>query len=87
MFVQMKSSSNRKVHTDSAVHLRRAGMRQFILPGNEAQKGPPETEIRSWPWVHLPSIEGPGRLCGRPGHPYCWEHQYELETMEPSWLG
>ena len=33
-------------------------------------------------WVYLPSTSTTGRFCGKPGHPYCPEHEAELAAME-----
>jgi hypothetical protein len=33
-------------------------------------------------WVHLPDKQNPNqRLCGRPGHPFCGEHQAEMNYI------
>ena len=33
-------------------------------------------------WVLLPDKQNPNqRLCGRPGHPYCEEHQAEMNYI------
>jgi hypothetical protein len=33
-------------------------------------------------WVLLPDIQNPNqRLCGNPGHPYCEEHQAEMNYI------
>lgn len=33
-------------------------------------------------WLYLASRTTPERFCGKPGHPYCEEHQREMEAME-----
>lgn len=34
-------------------------------------------------WVHLPDKQNPNqRLCGNPGHPYCEEHQKEMDHIK-----
>jgi hypothetical protein len=35
-------------------------------------------------WVLLASQTTAERLCGEPGHPYCPEHQREIDAMEKS---
>lgn len=79
---QMKLFPKRKVCGNSATRRTRlARVRQFVRPDNNANE---DSERRSTTcrWVHLPSLGWPGRLCGRPGYPYCSEHQRELAAME-----
>jgi hypothetical protein len=33
-------------------------------------------------WLYLASRTTPERFCGKPGHPYCPEHQREIDAME-----
>ncbi len=33
-------------------------------------------------WLYLASPTTEERLCGKPGHPYCEEHQREIEYLE-----
>jgi hypothetical protein len=33
-------------------------------------------------WLYLTSRTTPERFCGKPGHPYCLEHQLEMDAME-----
>jgi hypothetical protein len=33
-------------------------------------------------WVYLESRTSPERFCGKPGHPYCEEHQREMDAMQ-----
>jgi hypothetical protein len=33
-------------------------------------------------WLYLASRNTPGRFCDKPGHPYCPEHQREIEYLE-----
>jgi len=33
-------------------------------------------------WLYLASRTTPERFCGKPGHPYCPEHQREMDAME-----
>ena len=35
-------------------------------------------------WLYLASRTSPERFCGKPGHPYCPEHQSEINAMEQS---
>jgi hypothetical protein len=35
-------------------------------------------------WLYLASRTSPERFCGKPGHPYCPEHQSEIDAMEQS---
>ena len=35
-------------------------------------------------WLYLASRNSPKRFCDRPGHPYCVEHQAEIDAMEKS---
>jgi hypothetical protein len=35
-------------------------------------------------WLYLASRTTPERFCGNPGHPYCPEHQREIDAMEKS---
>ena len=35
-------------------------------------------------WLYLASRTTPERFCGKPGHPYCPEHQREIDAMEQS---
>jgi hypothetical protein len=32
-------------------------------------------------WLYLESRTTPERFCGKPGHPYCPEHQREMDAM------
>jgi hypothetical protein len=32
-------------------------------------------------WLYLESRNTPERFCGKPGHPYCAEHQREMDAM------
>jgi hypothetical protein len=33
-------------------------------------------------WLYLASRTRPERFCGKPGHPFCAEHQREIDAME-----
>jgi hypothetical protein len=33
-------------------------------------------------WLYLASKNSPERFCIKPGHPYCPEHQREMDAME-----
>ena len=33
-------------------------------------------------WLYLASRTTPERFCDKPGHPYCEEHQREMDAME-----
>jgi hypothetical protein len=33
-------------------------------------------------WLYLASRTSPEHFCGKPGHPYCPEHQREIDAME-----
>ena len=33
-------------------------------------------------WLYLESRTTPERFCGKPGHPYCPEHQREMDAMQ-----
>ena len=33
-------------------------------------------------WLYLASRTSPQRFCDKPGHPYCPEHQLEMDAME-----
>ena len=33
-------------------------------------------------WLYLASRTSPERFCDKPGHPYCEEHQREMDAME-----
>jgi hypothetical protein len=33
-------------------------------------------------WLFLASRTTPEQVCGKPGHPYCPEHQREIDMME-----
>ncbi len=35
-------------------------------------------------WLYLASRTTPQRFCEKPGHPYCVEHQAEIDAMEKS---
>ena len=35
-------------------------------------------------WLYLASRNSPERFCDKPGHPYCPEHQTEIDAMEKS---
>lgn len=35
-------------------------------------------------WLYLASRNSPERFCDKPGHPYCPEHQREMDAMEKS---
>ncbi len=33
-------------------------------------------------WLYFASRTTPERFCGQPGHPYCEEHQREMDAMK-----
>lgn len=35
-------------------------------------------------WLYLGSKNSPEQLCGAEGHPYCEQHQLEIDAMEQS---